>query len=180
MTFQKVLREEKDLSLKPLNKNAFVHMKESLKVKWNTMQWQPPPAHLLTWMISVYDPEYGLQVGSISINDFQQARLDVLKDNTVTLLLVSCFASCFGGRRRVLTSWLRCSMAKSSSQDLYSSMPSTVLRTSCGLSIRQGNPRCKTDSTAVAQLLSVILPVRKRESHGDLWEISSSKHIKAK
>lgn len=94
--------------------------------------------------------------------------------------LVSCFASCFGGRRRVLTSWLRCSMAKLSSQDLYSSMPSAVLRTSCGLSIRQGNPRCKTDSTAVAQLLSVILPVRKRESHGHLWEISSSKHIKAK
>lgn len=51
------------------------------------MQWPLPPAHLLTWMIFVYDPEYGLQVGSVSINDFQQARLDVLKDNTVTLLL---------------------------------------------------------------------------------------------
>jgi len=38
-------------------------------------------------MISVYNPEYGLQVGSVSINDFQQARLDVLKDNMVTHLL---------------------------------------------------------------------------------------------
>lgn len=71
-----------------------------------------------------------------------------------------------GRKGRVLTSWLRCSMAKSSSQDLYSSRPSAVLRTSCGLSIRQGSPRRKTDSTAVAQLLSVILPVRRRESHG--------------
>lgn len=70
--------------------------------------------------------------------------------------------TCFDGRGWVLTSWLRRSVAKSSSQDLYSSMPSAVLRTSCGLSIRQGNPKCKTDSTAVAQLLSVILPVRKR------------------
>ena len=38
-------------------------------------------------MIFVYDPEYGLQVGSVSINDSQQARLDVLKDNMITLLL---------------------------------------------------------------------------------------------
>lgn len=35
-------------------------------------------------MISVNDPEYGLQVGSVPINDFQQARLDVLKDNVDT------------------------------------------------------------------------------------------------
>lgn len=78
----------------------------------------------------------------------------------------------------VLTSWLRCSMAKSLSQDLYSSMPPAVLRTSCGRSIRQGSPRHRTDSTAVAQLLSVIRPARRRKSCGDLWEMGSWKDIK--
>lgn len=43
-------------------------------------------------------------------------------------------------------------------------MPSSALRTSCGLSIRQGSPSRSTDSTAVAQLLSVILPAGKRET----------------
>lgn len=81
--------------------------------------------------------------------------------------LRSCELLCFDRRGWGLTSWLLCSMAKSSSQDLYSSMPSAVLRTNCGLNIRHGSPRCKTDSTAVAQLLSVILPVG--ESHGDRW-----------
>lgn len=76
----------------------------------------------------------------------------------------------FDGRGRVLTSWLLCSMARSSSQDLYSSMPSLVLRTSCGLSMRQGSPSRSTDSTAVAQLLSEILPEGKRDTPlGHRW-----------
>lgn len=192
-------------------------------------------------MISVNDPEYGLQVGSVPINDFQQAWLDALKDNmdtlsthsnscflwavtadppisknsccvqelassaqdivctswagfamagpSVQLCITGTFPACPTLRpcellcntiwqMWVLTSWLRCSMAKSSSQDLYSSMPSSVVRTSCGRSIRHGSPRCKTDSTAVAQLLSVILPVRRRESHGGLWEAGGWKHVK--
>lgn len=67
-----------------------------------------------------------------------------------------------------LTCWLSFSLAKFSSQDLYASLLSVKLLTSCGLSIRQGSPRCSTDSTAAAQSLRAIRPV------GKSWLVDSS------
>lgn len=76
--------------------------------------------------------------------------------NSVSELFRLQYALCH--HHHTLTSRLSCSLAKLSNQDLYSSTLSPELFTSCGRSIRHGNPRCSTDSTATAQSLRVITP----------------------